>query len=357
MSVTEKLKEVWYSPRTGFTGAPQLYAKVKPDFPSLTLKFVRDWLSKQTVQQITTQKRQPTEYSSIVAPATRSYYQLDLMIYDRFVWHNYKYILVVVDVRSRYAMARALTNRTMPTLMKNIEEIFNAMGKPNNIQCDNEFNKSSFNHYCKTNNINTWFSLPDEKNKNAIVERLNGTIANLLQKWRQATGNHDWYNVLSDIMENYNNNVHSTIKAKPIDVWEGRADNNQKIKVVKYAFKVGDRVRVASTKGIFAKGDRITYSKDIYTIRMIDGNRYYLDNYVDWVKPYQLQLVKGEPQDYPEPEIAHEPVHLAQQKQRRVVRALAKEGIVGSEDVLRRTARERRPEGQLEHAKYGKVKY
>jgi hypothetical protein len=355
--VEQRLKEIWYSPKTGFTGAPQLYAKVKPDFPTLTLKFVREWLSKQTVQQITTKTRQPIEYSSVVAPGLRSYYQMDLMVYDRFEYHNYKYILVVVDVKSRFATARALTNRTMPNLMKNIEEIFAIMGLPHNIQCDNEFSKSSFLAYCKKNHINTWFSLPEEKNKNAIVERLNGTIANLLQKWRQATGKYDWYKVLPDIMDNYNNNKHSTTKAKPIDIWEGRDTNKQKVKVATYHFKVGDRCRIARSKGVFDKGDSVSYSKDIYTIRKIDGIRVYLDDYDDWVKPYQLKLVKGEAQDYEEPETQHEPVHQEKQKQRRIVRALNKEGIVGSEDVLRRSARERRPEILLEDTRYGKIKY
>jgi hypothetical protein len=90
---------------------------------------------------------------------------------------------------------------------------------------------------------------------------------------------------------------------------------------------------------------------------MIDGIRHYLDNYVDWKKPYELQLVKGEPEDYEEPETTHEPVHQAIQKQRRVVRALNKEGLKPSEDVLRRSARERRPENLLEDTRYGKIKY
>ena len=140
-------------------------------------------------------------------------------------------------------------------------------------------------------------------------------------------------------------------------MWEGHDTNKQKVKVATYHFKVGDRVRVATSKGVFSKGDALTYSKDIYTIRMIDGIRHYLDNYTDWVKPYELKLVKDEPEDYEEPEMTHEPVHQAIQKQRRIVRALNKEGIVGSEDVLRRSARERKPEGQLEDTRYGKLKY
>jgi hypothetical protein len=33
------------------------------------------------------------------------------MVYDRYEYHNYKYIFVIVDIYSRYADARAMTNR------------------------------------------------------------------------------------------------------------------------------------------------------------------------------------------------------------------------------------------------------
>jgi len=266
----QTLSEAFYDPRSGFISAQKLYKKLKPDYPNLTWNEVRDFVNEQMSGQVTKRNVAPKHYSSIRAPGLRSFYQMDLMIYDRFEYHNYKYILVVIDVYSRFAMAKALTNRTLPNLMKNIEEIFDTMGTPHNVQCDNEFNKKTFINYCATKNIIPRFSLPNEINKNPIVERLNGTIANILQRWRVATGRYDWYKVLKDVMDNYNNNWHSTIKAKPIDVWKGKDKNNQVYKVVNSDLKVGDRVRVARSKGVFSKGDEITYSKDIFTIRKID---------------------------------------------------------------------------------------
>src|SRR5665648_15419 len=163
----------------GFGSARSVYEKLKPDYPKLTMKYVGCWIKQQFAQQVTSRAGKRIQYSSVVAPSPRAYYQMDLIVYDRFEIHNYKYILVVVDIHSRFALARALTNRTMPNLMKNLREIFEQMGTPANIQCDNEFNKKSFTDYCSDNNITTRFSLPDEKNKNSIIERLNGTIAGI----------------------------------------------------------------------------------------------------------------------------------------------------------------------------------
>lgn len=354
--LTSVISKAYYDPKLGFVSPQVLFTKLKPDHPSLTLKLVRDFINKQLTGQITQKMKVPKHYSSVTAPSRRSFYQMDLMIYDRFEYHNYKYILVVVDMHSRFAMARALTNRFLSNIMKNIKEIFVEMGNPNNIQCDNEFNKKVFIDFCQENQIIPRFSLPNEINKNSIVERLNGTIANILQRWRVATGRHDWYDVLDEVMYNYNHNKHSTIKAKPIDVWEGKDTNHQVPKVTTYPFKVGDQVRLARLKGIFDKGDRLTFSRQVHTIRAIDGIKVYLDDFIDYVKPYQLMKVENV-ETFPGPEIEHKPIHKAIQSERRLKKALNKEGVEKNVVVLRRSARERKPESQLEDIRFGKIKY
>ena len=85
-------------------------------------------------------------------------------------------ILVCIDVYSRYMQCRPLTNRN------HNDEYKGHMGMPKSINCDNEFNTKLFNEFAKNNNIKLYFSEPNDLNKNAIVERVNRTIAQLLQK-------------------------------------------------------------------------------------------------------------------------------------------------------------------------------
>ena len=44
-----------------------------------------------------------------------------------------------------------------------------------------------------------------------------------MKKWMYKTftinGNHTWYNIIQDIVNKYNNKVHSSIKYKPKDVY------------------------------------------------------------------------------------------------------------------------------------------
>ena len=60
---------------------------------------------------------------------------------------------------------------------------------------------------------------------------------------------------LDDIVDEYNNRYHTTIKMKPIDVKDNTYINTSKeINNKDHNFKVGDYVRISKYKKIFAKG-------------------------------------------------------------------------------------------------------
>ena len=60
---------------------------------------------------------------------------------------------------------------------------------------------------------------------------------------------------LDDIVDEYNNTYHTTIKMKPIDVKDNTYINTSKeINNKDPKFKVGDHVRISKYKNIFAKG-------------------------------------------------------------------------------------------------------
>jgi hypothetical protein len=266
----DKLKELYYNPKEGFISFEKLYSKVKEHKLNLTYTDVKDFYKSQAVNQVMKPIRKSKQFNSIFALYPHNIYQMDIIIYDRYMYHGYKYILVIIDIYSRYAQARAMTNRRMETIIENFDEIINDMGEPDKIECDNEFNKEEFIEKLKKLNISARFSHPEELNKNAIVERFNGTLATTLQKVRIALKRYDWYNYLSDVIHNYNNTIHSTTKEKPIDIWNGSENNNQIIKTVKTSFEVGDKVRIMRKKKTFAKGDEVKYSPEIYLIEKVN---------------------------------------------------------------------------------------
>jgi hypothetical protein len=88
----------------------------------------------------------------------------------------------------------------------------------------------------------------------------------MIQRWRQSTKGNEWFKVLPELVGNYNNSFHRTIQAKPIDLWEGRAESKQKIIVVDSKLKEGDIMRIKHKKKVLEKGDYITHSKETYLV-------------------------------------------------------------------------------------------
>ena len=85
-----------------------------------------------------------------------------------------------------------------------------------------------------------------------------------------ATGKNVYYNDLDDVVNEYNNTKHSTIKMKPIDVKNNKRVYNDEHNEKDSKFKVGDRVRISRYKNIFAKGYAPYWSSEIFIVDKIN---------------------------------------------------------------------------------------
>ena len=80
---------------------------------------------------------------------------------------------------------------------------------------------------------------------------------------------------LDDILNEYNNTYHRTIKMKPVDVKNDTYIDSMKLnsgKEVNYKdpkFKIGDHVRISKHKNVFAKGYMPNWSKETVIINKI----------------------------------------------------------------------------------------
>ena len=75
---------------------------------------------------------------------------------------------------------------------------------------------------------------------------------------------------LDDIVNEYNNTYHRTIKMKPINVKDNTYINiGKEVNDKDPKFKVGDYVRIPRYKNIFAKGYTPNWSEEIFVIKEI----------------------------------------------------------------------------------------
>ena len=117
--------------------------------------------------------------------------------------------------------------------------------------------------------------------KPAVAERFIRTLKNKLYKNMTASNENVYYNVLDDVVSEYNNTKHSTIKMKPMDVKDNERvyidEHNEKDS----KFKIGDRVRISKFKNIFAKGYTPNWSKEIFIVDKINDTVPYTYNIKD----------------------------------------------------------------------------
>ena len=94
---------------------------------------------------------------------------------------------------------------------------------------------------------------------------------------------------LDDIVNEYNNTYHTTIKMKPIDVKDNTYINiDKEINDKDPKLKVGDRGRISKYKNIFAKGCTANWSEEVFVINKVKN----IKNTCPWT--YVINDLNGE---------------------------------------------------------------
>jgi hypothetical protein len=197
---------------------------------------------------------------------------------------GYKYILCVIDCFTKFAWAVALKSKTAAEVSNSMSKIL-CTRTPKLLQIDNgkEFYNKTFDALMSKYNIHKYstFSVM----KACIVERFNRTLKEKMFREFTARGTHDWISILPMLIKEYNNSKHRTIGMTPV-----QADLNplsvelklRKIGNEKIKFKLGDKVRVSTQKGVFTKGYLPNWSAEIFTVIKINKTSpptYILEDY------------------------------------------------------------------------------
>ena len=193
-----------------------------------------------------------------------------------------KYLLCAIDLYSKYAFIVPLKDKKgISTVNEFNKRIKQSHRKPNKIWVDQggEF----YNHVSKkwlSDNDIIMYSTYNE-GKSVVAERFIRTLKNKLYKHMTATGKNVYYDVLDDVVNEYNNTKHNTIKMKPVDV-----EDNKRVYIDEHnekdgRFKVGGRVRISKFKNIFAKGYTPNWSKEIFIVHKINDTIPYTYNLKD----------------------------------------------------------------------------
>ena len=106
--------------------------------------------------------------------------------------------------------------------------------------------------------------------KSVVAERFIRTLKTKIYKYMTSVSKNVYIDKLDDIVNEYNNTYHRTIKMKPVDVKDNTYINfGKELNDKDPKFKVGDQVRISKYKNIFAKGYTSNSSEEVFVIQKV----------------------------------------------------------------------------------------
>lgn len=183
------------------------------------------------------------------------------------------YILTVIDIFSKYAWGIPIKNKTGKEITRAFSKIFEYRS-PRKLHTDkglefiNKDTQSLFRKY----GIH-WFSTENET-KAQVVERFNRTLKTKMFKLFTHMNTKRWINVIDDLLSNYNNSYHRSIRMTPIEASQEKNEKavynalfpEKKHKLVIPRFEVGDRVRISKKRKDFVKGYLPNFTQELFIV-------------------------------------------------------------------------------------------
>ena len=189
-----------------------------------------------------------------------------------------RYLLMVIDVFSKFGWIQMLENKKGITVAEAFKKIFKKGRKPKTLWVDKgkEFWNKEVKAVMDKKGIERYSTENEEKS--AVVERWNRTIKERMWKMFSARNQMIYVDKLEDILEDYNNTKHSSIGMTPVQA--SKKSNEKKVYANLYEnelwrkrklpkFKVGDKVRITVKKKSFEKGFTPKWTEEVFIVKKV----------------------------------------------------------------------------------------
>jgi transposase InsO family protein len=294
----ERLIEDQYSETP--VGVHKLYHLLKtkhPDRPDLTRIKVQEFLRNNIVQQLHVTPRKRKTVQPFVPARVLSHLQADLIDFDKDGM-TFRYVLLVVDLFSKYVWAKPAKNKQSKTIAKHMEEILTEiMALPiyeqnpiRMIQTDSgsEFTGKEFGQVLKDRGIRHVYSLSHTPTSQAVVERNVGTFKRLLSKYKMMHGGR-WDQQLPKIIQMMNETMSTVHKRVPTMVLREPENYSTEVKQ-KFVKNAESRIKKLQSKGNPRMMEKLTIGDKV---RLRDRNESLGFKGVHWIEePATIKSIK-----------------------------------------------------------------
>lgn len=292
------LNEIYYTPERpeAYTGATNILRSTRKIYRP---QEIFNWLESQDAfnQHRYVRRRFPRRHYNV--RNIDDVWEGDLIDVRSIKSYNdgFTFILVVIDVLSKFAWLEPVIDKTSKNVTKAFERILaRSNGRvPVCFQTDKgkEFIGKEMQEFLKARNI-LFRVVRSPDTKAAIAERLVRTIKERIWRYFTHKNTRRYIDILQKVVEAYNHSKHSGTKMEPASVTiynattarenlNKRYAENEQTKKPKYS--VGDLVRVSRSKNVFAKGYESGWTLELFKISRISLSRqpvvYFLKDLAD----------------------------------------------------------------------------
>lgn len=277
-------------------GRDRLYGHLRRDVVGVSRRDVAKVLARDEAHQLHAPLKAPVVSRPIVPTDKAKIAQIDLV--DVQKWStpangNVRYLLTYIDLFSKWAAVRPLTNKAQPTVVRALADILDSLPvswRPKTVQADNG---SEFQQQMQTmlqrRGIKFIHSQAYNPTAQGHIERFNRTLKSAISEYMTRHKTKKYTDVLQKFVDNFNHTIHQSTKMIPQHVMESKLDDLDKLGIRQEIMQknslrqsdlhdnlsVGDLVRVAITtdskirRNKFRKRTDANWSRTIYEIATV----------------------------------------------------------------------------------------
>ena len=266
-----------------YAGVNKVYNEAKKRDKRVKIEDVREFLARQDAYTLHKPVKRKYQRNATKTSGIDVDWQADLADMQSLKKLNqgYTFILVCIDVLSRFAFVQPLKNKTAESVAHGFETIV----KRTKRRCwilttdrGKEFSGSAFQDMLARNDIQHHYATsPDVKC--AIVERYIRTLKSRIWRYFTRTKTLNYIKPLQKIVAAINNSTHRTIGMAPSavskknekEVWSRLY--GQKLPPQRFVYKAGDHVRITKEKHKLSKGYQPNFTLEEFVITKVLENR------------------------------------------------------------------------------------
>ena len=283
--MNQHLEKLFYDLQfpSAFAGGDKILHAAKNRY---SRKQIKEWLTSQDAHTI---------HKPVLRKYPRRYYnvqnindtmEIDLMDLRSISPYNdnHNYVLVGIDLLSKFAFAEALKDKTSKSVTRAFKRFLdrNPERTPVLVQSDSgtEFRSREFQHLLKNESIK-FRTTSNSESKAACIERFIRTLKSRIYRYLTYKNTKRYIDVLQQMIKNYNHTIHSSIKMPPASVTLQNAAVARKNLAEKYEvkdfrrpkFNIGMLVRISYAPRVFRKSYTGLWSREIFRITGVSSTR------------------------------------------------------------------------------------